>query len=865
MKKLLSTLLLSVATVIVAGAQNDYFFGKGEKFNPNIPTPKEFFGFEPGDALVRYDKVVEYFKLLAEKSDRATFEVIGHSHENRDYVILTISSPENIRNLENIRQEHLKLVDPNQSVSNYADQKVIVQLGYNVHGGEHAGTDAAVITAYYFVASENPDNVKRLNEAVVFIEPALNPDGRERATTFFNEFHSVATVTDPADIEHSGGFVPHRGNHFYADLNRDWFSLVHPESNARIDFYHKWYPNIYLDYHEMGSESNYYFEPSPERSTWNYTVPEATYDKLNPLLAKYFGEALDEFGALYFTRENFDNISPIYGSTYPDFQGGVGTTLEVGSSRGVAVETSVGVRRFAFNIKENLRTGIAAVKAGVEEKETFLKHQKDFFKTGVSNGAKAADKYVVFGSEKDKGITRLFLNNLLSHHVDVYELPQDATYGGKQYKKGSAYVVPFAQAQYRIANAAFDEHTEFVDSIFMDITAWSTAHGYGVPFSKVKAASLGNKVTKKLAVEPGKIDRQSRYAYILEYTDFLAPRTLYALLNRGVLVKTAFKPFAVETTQGRKEFNRGSLVIPVQYQQLTETELYKAIEASIAETGINVYGVETGAYVGGINLGSDNIIRVNKPEVATIVGDGINWTSVGEVWYLLGNRFDIPLTKIQASSAARADLSRYTSIVLVDGSYNNLSQAFVDNLKAWVRAGGSLVAIKSAARWAIENGIVENYAELKKHGDKTEHNDKAKLELPRYDYVTQREHIGPSRIGGAIFKADLDITNPLAFGFESREFYAVKTGNYILPRPNNSYATVLQFTKKPLLSGFVTKENQKLLENAPHITFGNAGRGTVVLFSESPTFRGYWLSTSRILTNAIFYGNKVSVYGRYRP
>jgi hypothetical protein len=425
--------------------------------------------------------------------------------------------------------------------------------------------------------------------------------------------------------------------------------------------------------------------------------------------------------------------------------------------------------------------------------------------------------------------------------------------------------VPFSQAQYRIANAAFDEHTEFVDSIFMDITAWSTAHGYGVPFSKVKAASLGNKVTEKLAVEPGKIDRQSRYAYILEYTDFLAPRTLYALLNRGVLVKTAFKPFAVETTQGRKEFNRGSLVIPVQYQTLSETELYKAIETSIAETGINVYGVETGAYVEGINLGSDNIIRVNKPEVATIVGDGINWTSVGEIWYLLSNRFDIPLTKIPANSAARADLSRYTSIVLADGSYNNLSQTFVDNLKAWVRAGGSLVAIKSAARWAIENGIVENYAESKERGNKAERNDIAKQELPRYDYVTQREHIGPSRIGGAIFKADLDITNPLAFGFESREFYAVKTGNYILPRPNNSYATVLQFTKKPLLSGFVTKENQKLLENAPHITFGNTGRGTVVLFNESPTFRGYWLSTSRILTNAIFYGNKVSIYGRYRP
>ena len=405
----------------------------------------------------------------------------------------------------------------------------------------------------------------------------------------------------------------------------------------------------------------------------------------------------------------------------------------------------------------------------------------------------------------------------------------------------------------------------------MDVTTWSTVHGFGVQFSKTKTASLGDKVTKPLDVEPGKILARSRYAYVIEYTDFLAPRTLYALLKSGVVTKVAFKPFTIDTPEGRKNFDRGSIVIPVQYQQLSDNNLYKAIEAAVAETGLTVYSSETGAHIEGIDLGSDNIIKIGTPSVATFVGDGINWTEIGEIWYLLGNRYNIPLTKINVNSLSRGvNLSRYTSIILADGSYNSLSQQFIDDLKAWVRAGGTLIAIKGAARWALEQNIVENYNNDKpERGDRPERGERAERgkadNFQRLDYATQREHIGPQRIGGALFKADLDITNPLAFGFTDRQFYAVKTGNYILPRPSNNYGVVLQLDKNPLISGFVTKENQKKLANAPHITFGNAGRGTVVLFNESPTFRGYWLSTSRILTNAVFFGNKISVYGRFRP
>ena len=866
MGKKIIVFLTALLATIAAQSQTSYYFGDNSQLNKSIPTPEEFFGHAIGQQLVRYDRVVEYFRLLDKLSDRAQLKVIGHSHENREYVILHISTPENIKNLESIRQQHVKLVDPNYAYpSSYDDQKVVIQLGYNVHGGELAGTDASVLAAYFFVATEDADIVKRLSDAIVLIEPALNPDGRERAAQYFNAFHSTPSVSDALDIEHTQSFTPLRGNHFYADLNRDWFALVHPESRARAAYYHQWYPNIYADYHEMGRNSSYYFEPSPVKSTWNYTIPESTYTELNVILANYFGAELDKIGSLYFTKENYDNISPIYGSTYPDFQGGVGTTLEVGSSQGVEVESSLGLHRFAKNIRDNVRTSIGALKAGTDKKDVFLRHQQEFFKSAVTKGGKG---YIVFGSQDDKGATRLFLDNLLRHKIEVHQLTKDYSQGGKQFKAGNAYVIPLAQAQYRLVNAAFEEHTEFVDSIFMDITAWSTAHGYGFPFARV-AASLGvGDVVTEVPAASAQAFRQSQFAYVIDYADFYAPRVLYTLLDKGIYVKAAFKTFTTETAEaGQKRFATGSLVVPLVYQTVSADSVYRTIRSAVAGTDVQVYSVATSGSSEGIDLGSDNIQEVKKPVVATFVSasgtGGINWTAIGETWHLLGNHQNIPLTKIFADYADRTPLERYTAIILVDGSYQSFSKTFVERLKSWVANGGVLITSQRASQWAIENGIATHFAaKEKKEGEKAQDDKQAPRRL---DYSAQREQNGPSRIGGVLYAADLDITNPLAFGIHSRQLYTMKSGNFILPRPQSPYASLLQLQGDKQLGGYLTKANQKLLKDATVIATDNLGSGTIVLFSESPTYRGYWLSTGRILTNALFFGNRVSTASRYRP
>ncbi|MHC8948848.1 M14 family zinc carboxypeptidase [Sphingobacterium hungaricum] len=828
----------------IGSAQNNYYFNSTEKFNAAIPTPDEFFGFEIGKHLVRYDKVVEYFKLLADKSDRASLVVFGQSWEKRDQVKLIISSPDNQRNLEQIRVDHLKLIDPKAKVD-YASQKAIVELAYNVHGGEIAGTDAAVLAAYYLVATENPEITNRLNDAVVLIEPSQNPDGRERATTFINGFHSEPGISDPADLGHSGGWTPHRGNHFWNDLNRDWLALSQIESRNRVAYYHQWYPNVYLDFHEMGSGSTYYFEPSP-LTTWNNILPKTNYDVLTGILANYFSKALNNIGSLFFTKESFTNLSPIYGSTYPDYQGGAGITLEVGSTSGVVVETPAGIRTFSRNLKDNFEISIAGLLAATENKEAFLKEQKEFFESALVQADKLATKSIVFGSQKDQSLNRLFLQHLLNHKIEVYALNKAFTQDGKTFEPGTAYVVPLKQAQFRILQSIFEENeTNGFDktTTFYDVSGWSTVHGYGVPFSKSKAVvGLGERISELPALPQTAVD-QSNLAYAFEYADYLAPKAVYFLQAQGIVPRVASQPFTIKTSKGEQKFGVGSIVIPVAYQSVEPAKLLELVQQASAKTGIPIHSISDGFSVSGIDLGSNNIRVIKQPKVALVSGG--SWTSFGEIWALLSLTHDIPVVKLNGDNIERTDLNAYTSIILTGGQF---SADFARKLGAWVENGGTLISLSTTNAWV--NGSVFSSQRVGQAPSTS-----APVVSTPAPEVSPRGGSGP-RLNGVILRAELDLKSPLTYGIENKDTYTLKNNVVGLDQSLIDFAVLK--SNAILVNGYADTTALSRLKESIVVGASSKGRGSVIYFAESPTFRGYWLNSSRLLTNAIFFGGGAS-------
>ena len=839
-----------------AEAQQSYYFPDHGEFNPDIPSPWEFLGYDIGSHHTRTDRIVSYFEELARLSDRVEFQVIGQTYGHRPLVILTVTSPHNHTNLESIRDQHIKVTDPQQPAGDYDNQPVIVYLGYGVHGNETSSSETALLTAYYLTASLSADVEEYLEEGVFFIDPVLNPDGRDRHTHWANMHKGDPLVSDPLDREHNEGWPNGRTNHYWFDLNRDWLPLVHPESKARIDFHHKWYPNITTDFHEMGTNSTYFFEPTKPIGSENPLLPREVYTDLTETLAGYYAETLDEIGSLYFTKEVFDNTYPGYGSTYPNFQGGLGLVFEQASARGHIQDSDTGVLTFPFAIRNQLRTSLATIRGAIENKEMFLNHQRNFFTSALEEANVDPVKAYVFGDSYDQSRTDALLNLLLRHRLEVFELSETGNFGGKTFQQGSSYIVPAGQPQYRMVKSVFEKVEEFADSTFYGTTAWSLALGFGLPHAEITDGRLplGDQVTEYKSREITDHVEESSYSYLLDWSDYYAPKALYHLQKNGVITNTAFVPFTANTSDGAKSYSRGSISIPVSIQDISSSQLHELVREAEALSGVRFQSVSTGLSLEGSDLGSRNFRTLKPPRVLMPIGHGFNANEAGQVWHLLDTKVRLPITKIDWLHFNRADLNDYNTLVLVSGNYNWVTEEQLENIQRWVRNGGTLIAIKSAVQWAIANGLV------------TDSNLTERINTPGSDNETQRIDFsdaqnlqGAQRIGGAIFETDLDITHPIGFGYHNRTLAIYRDHTSILPVSSNQFSTVAQFSTDPHISGYVSSDNLSGISNTASIVVDRLGSGRTVLFADNPNFWGYWYGTNKLFLNAIFFGQHISI------
>ncbi len=569
-------LLLVVACSNFGFGQPDYFYPAFKSFNKSIPTPEQFLGYGIGTNHTRHDRVVEYFRKLDELSDRVSVEVIGESYEHRIQIVAKITSPENHSKIDDIRKNHRAQAYA-ESTTNVP---LIIQLGYNVHGNEPSSTEAAMLTAYYLTASEDPETLKWLNEMIILIDPVYNPDGRDRHTHWANMHKGSPPVADPMDREHNEVWPGGRTNHYWFDLNRDWFLGIHPESKNRLKFFHQWRPYVMTDHHEMGSNSTFYFDPGKYSSN-NPIVPTYLYDTVYPKFGEYFSEAMNSIGSLYFTKEAFDKLYPGYGSSYVNFYGGAGFLFEQASSRGHVQNTTTIPITFAFTIRNQFTASLATVRASLAEKTMLLKMRRDFYK-GTQSQAKANPvKGYVFGDSNDQSRTFAFVNLLRLHEIEVYDLPKDLTLAGKNFEKGKAFVVPTEQENYLMVRSAFEKDISYTDSLFYDASTWSLANAFNLPLAEVKGpVQKGNLLKENLTKVPAAVEK-SNYAYIISLSDYQAHKAIYQLLSNNVVTRTSFKSFSAKIKPGvQKNFSYGSLVIPVQQQAKVDPDSLYSLDDS---------------------------------------------------------------------------------------------------------------------------------------------------------------------------------------------------------------------------------------------------------------------------------------------
>ena len=830
------TLLFFINSLLFS---QDYFLEKYQPYNSQIPSPESFLGYEIGEHHTRHDRIIAYLETLAELSDRAQLNDYGTTHEGRRLVMLTITTPGNLQELDELKRQHLAFNDTKRTVNNYDQVPVFINLAYNVHGNEPSSSEAAMLTAYTFTASQDPEILNYLNNAVIFLDPTINPDGRDRHTQWATTYQGSPLVGDPQDAEHNEYWPGGRTNHYWFDLNRDWLLGINPESRGKLNWYHKTYPNVVTDFHEMGTQSTYFFEPMKDNGSLNPIMPKENYEDLNNLFGEYYSRALDSIGSLYFTKEVFDGTYPGYGSSYPDLQGGLGLLFEQASSRGHMQKTPFGKITFPFTIRNQYVSSITTVKAAVENKAVLRKYQQDFFRSALTNASRSRIKAYKFGDQYDQNRVKAFIDKLLLHQIEVYQ------------SNAGEFVVPTSQPQYRMVQTFFETYNKYRDSVYYDASAWSVANFYNMKYQPMNSFAGGEKINTVEDLVEFQVVPKTEYAYIIDADDYNSIAALHALQEKELVLSAAFKPFSTQTNLGVKDFNYGAMVLAVSLQKKNSEEVHQILTDVQKQFNVPVFAVNSGYHSKGIDLGSRFIKPIKKPKAAMLIGHGTRSYEAGEVWHLLDTRVGMPITKIPIRNFKKVSLDKYNVLVMISGEYD-LDEKMQEKISSWAKKGNTLISIGTASKWLIDKEIVK---------EKLVEVDKDSTAIPvREPYVDADENLGKEGVGGIIVRVDLDRTHPIGFGYRDASIPVYKNNTVWLQPGKNAYVTVGKYSKNPMIDGFITDENlEDYLKPSASILISKMDKGRAVLFADNPNFRGSWYGTNRLFLNAIFLGDKITI------
>lgn len=845
-------LLLAVALLCTMGlqAQNlDYYLPKNVRYNPSIPTPSSVIGHEVGEWHVTHDRLVNYMKAVDAASDRVTLQQLGTTYEGRPQLALIITSPKNHQNLEQIRQQHVQLTQVNQSGSlNVNDMPAVVWIGHSIHGNESSGSNASLLTTYYLAAAQGPEIDALLDKTVVLLDPSFNPDGLNRFATWANMHKSQTLVSDPQAREFNEVWPGGRFNHYWFDLNRDWLPAQHRESQNRLQLFHQWKPNILTDHHEMGSNATFFFQPGvPSRV--NPNTP-AKNQELTAAIGNYHAKFFDSIGSLYFTKEGYDDFYYGKGSTYPDINGGVGILFEQASSRGHAQDTENGLLTFPFTVRNQFTAALSTLEAAKQLRVDMLKYQRDFYKEVEKEAAAYPVKAFVIGDQFDQTRTNIFVQMLLRHQVDIFQLKQDFTADGKQFKAGKAFVIPAAQQQFKIIKTVFEKTFEYKDSLFYDVTAWTMSLAFGLPTAELKTGFdqlLGAKVINAVPLSQPLMNLSANAAaYAFRWDDYNAPKVLFQLQSKGIKAKVATQKFKMMVDGKEESFDYGTIVIPMGTQSVKGKELATLIGSVAAGTGVEVFAIPTGLAAGGIDLGSASLNNVKTPRIMMFGGTGTSATDVGEIWHMIDIRYQMPVSIVDVERFNSINADKYNVIIMPSGSYNNLNKSAQDKLKEWISAGGTLVATEDATKWLATNGftkVIFRNAEEKR--DTT-------LQLP---YYLRSDEMRAKDMAGSLFEAQLDLTHPLAYGYRQPSVSIFKSNTLFMDQNNNPYDSPVMYTENPLQSGYLYRGYKEVVKKSAAINIDAVGRGKVISMVDNLNFRAFWLGTSKLFMNAVFFGD----------
>lgn len=812
-----------------------------------LKSPAEFLGYELGSRFSRHHQVVEYFQNAATHSSKVQLKEYGRTYEGRPLLLAFVSTEQNLDKLEEIQTDNLKRANIMDGAP--VGNTPIIWLSYNVHGNEANSTEASMKTIYELI-KEGSEKSAWLEDALIIIDPCINPDGRDRYANFYNQYGNFPFNPDPESVEHNEPWPGGRQNHYLFDLNRDWAWQTQIETQSRIKVYNEWMPHIHVDFHEQGYNSPYYFAPAAEPYHELITSWQRDFQvQIGKNHAKYF----DENDWFYFTKQRFDLLYPSYGDTYPTYNGAIGMTYEqAGHGRGGlgVIKQEGDTLTLLDRINHHTTTGLSTIEISAQYADRLLAEFEKFFDTPVPG------KYKSFVLKSDNEDKRKALMRWLEMNGIDYGSARGSKLSGYNYRtkrtqsftlSDTDIVVSIDQPKGLLAKILFEPVTKVTDSLTYDITAWAAPYIYGM-----EAYATGSLLSVSPFAAQEAFDTaptpEDVYAFFFEWQSLKDATFLAAILKENIKVRFASAPMTVNG----KSFSRGTLI--VSERDNSRMDDFEEKISQIANQHLQKFtAVATGFMDMGPDVGSSDVVYLNAPKVATVLGEGVSVTNFGAMWHFLEQELKYPVSHLWSTEIGSTDLSGYDVLLMQEGRYGNLREREMDNISDWVNDGGKLILFGSAVRKFADS----DYASISKYNDESE----KRLMEERQDKIDERSKLQPyagqereyakNIIPGAIFRVDLDVTHPMAYGYD-KTYYSLKTSSQRYGYLKSQNVGIID-SKDDHLSGFA---GQYVKENLPQsLVFGveRKGRGQIVYFVDNPLFRNFWYNGKLMVANALFF------------
>ncbi|MFH2109906.1 MAG: M14 family metallopeptidase [Candidatus Bathyarchaeota archaeon] len=545
----------------------------------HVTSPESFFGFKLGSDrnIARWDRIVEYFNLLGRESDRIKVVDVGPCTEGAPFLLVVISSPENLSRLEELRRLNLRLSDPRglseeEAEALIAEGKAVVCQSMSLHASEIAPTQMAPELAYELLSGGDEDTLRVLDNVVFLMVPCFNPDGQTMVADWYEKWKGT---------EYEGCDLPwlyHRyGGH---DNNRDAFQTNMVESRYMASILFKeWVPQAYVDHHQMGGFGARFYIPP-------YTEPMRPYaDPLVYWEHMWYGGHM----ATLLEQEGKEGVIA-GGSTFPawghlgwhritNHHNICGMLTETASAK---LATPVHVQRdqlkgnhFSFpqyvpqvnfphpwmggwwrlrEMVEQIKVSAwATLDHAARNRETVLRNAYLKAVRQTERGSEDPHRaYVIPADQHDASAAHMLVEKLLLQGIEIHVAEEGFEVENTRYAAGS-YVILSAQPKYGVVKS-------LLARTFYPDNAW-TREKDGTPraprdmatdtmpeFMGVKVCPVGCAPQAKLTIieeanrPRGEVKGSSSHGYALDCRQNISYRAAVALLDAGARVRRATEP-----------------------------------------------------------------------------------------------------------------------------------------------------------------------------------------------------------------------------------------------------------------------------------------------------------------------------------